>query len=177
MRWIPAGLGLVAGALLLAGSEAHACGDKFLVIGRSVRSQRAHGAVQRASILVYLDAGGRLQAAMKELQLESNLRLAGHTLRSVESRAELDEQARSGRYDILLADISEMVALEGEVGSSPARPVLLPVIYNPTGEELAEAEAEFSCVVRSPSTKKHYLAVIDDAMVQRKKQAQSRKRP
>ena len=175
MRRIPVGLGFLAGALFLAGSDAHACRDKFLVVGRSVRCQRAHGAVQRASILVYLDAGGRLQAAMKEMQLEPNLRLAGHTLRSVAGRAELDEQARSGRYDIVLADISEMVALEGEVGSSPARPVLLPVIYNPTGEELAEAKAEFSCVMRSPSTNKHYLAVIDDAMVQRKKRAQSRK--
>ena len=160
---------MIAGGAVLVAREASACGDKLLVIGRGVRSQRAHGAVQRASILVYLDTGGRLQAAMKEMQLESNLRLAGHSLRSVESRAELGEQARSGRYDILLADISEMVALEGEVGSSPARPVLLPVIYNPTGEELAEAEAEFSCVMRSASTSKHYLAVIEEAMVLRKK--------
>ena len=40
----------------------------------------------------------------------------------------------------------------------------------PTGEELAEAEKEWSCVMKSPSTNKHYLAVIDEAMVLKKKE-------
>ncbi len=69
----------------------------------------------------------------------------------------------------MLADISEMTALEQAVGSSPRSPHLLPVIHNATGEELEQAKAEFSCVLSSPSTQKHYLAVIDEAMVLRKK--------
>lgn len=163
-------LGLVlAGGALLVGREAGACGDKFLVIGRGVRQQRAQGAMLRASILLYLDAPGHLRAALTESKLESNLKLAGHRLRSTEGRSALAENLASGKYDIVLADISEMAAIEQAVGSGSARPFLLPVIYNPTGEELAEAEKEFSCVMRSPSTKKHYLAVIDEAMVLRKK--------
>ena len=168
MRRILLGVGLVSGALLLAWTEARACGDKFLVIGRGVRYQRAHGAVQRASIVMYLDPKGHLEAVLKESRLEANLKLAGHTLRSVADRSELGEILRSERYDILLADISEMVNLEGEVQSA-ARPFFLPVIYNPSGEELAEAERQYSCVMKSPSTKRHYLAVIDDAIVQKQK--------
>jgi hypothetical protein len=163
-------LGLVlAGGALLATREGGACGDKFLVIGRGVRQQRALGAVHRASILVYLDSKGQLEAALREARVETQLRLAGHTLRSVDSRAQLAERLASGKYDIVLAPLSEMTTLEQSVGSGPTRPFLLPVIHNPTGEELAEAEAEFSCVMRSPSTKKHYLAVIDEAMALRKK--------
>ncbi len=161
---------LLAGAALLMARDAGACGDKFLVIGRGVRQQRAQGAVQRASILLYRDVEGRLQAALREQKVEVHLKLAGHTLRSVEGRSQLTEQLASGKYDIVLASLSEMTAIEQAVGSGPTRPFLLPVIYNPTGEELKEAEAEFSCVMSSPSTKKHYLAVIDEAMVLRKKE-------
>ncbi len=164
-------LGLVLAVSAVCGArEAGACGDKFLVIGRGVRQQRAQGAVHAASILLYLDAKGQLDAALREEKVETHLKLAGHKLRSVASRAELAERLASGTYDIVLASLTEMTAVEQAVRSGPARPFLLPVIYNPTGDELAQAEAEFSCVMRSPSTKKHYLAVIDEAMVLKKKE-------
>lgn len=169
MRRIVLGLLLMMGALLVV-REAGACGDKFLVIGRGVRQQRAQGAVQRASILLYRDAQGQLDAALREQKVETHLKLAGHTLRSVDGRSQLIERLASGRYDIVLASLSEMAAVEQALGSSPTRPFLLPVIHNPTGEELAQAETDFSCVMSSPSTKKHYLAVIDEAMVLRKKE-------
>jgi len=160
---------MLAGGALLGAREAGACGDKFLVIGRGVRQQRLQGAVRRASILLYLDAQGHLQSALAESKLESNLKLAGHRLHSAQGRSQLAESLASGKYDIILADISEVPALEQVVGSGGARPFLLPVIYNSTGDELAEAKAEFSCVMNSPSTSKHYLAVIDEAMVLQRK--------
>ena len=162
---------LLAGAGLLMGQEAGACGDKFLVVGRGVRQQRMQGAVQRASILLFHDPQGHLQTALRESNLKENLKLAGHRLDAAEGLAELKQRLETGKYDIVLADISEMAALEQEISSSLAKPFLLPVIYNPSGEELAEARTEFSCVMRSPSTRKHYLAVIDDAMVLRRKRS------
>jgi hypothetical protein len=175
MRKIAPVLALAVSTLVLGAADTSACGDKFLVIGRGVRSQRMRGASQHAAILAYLDGEGRLQTAMHQLNLEKDLKLAGHTLRSVATPAELRDAMRSGRYDILLADISEMVALEPEAGTAPGRPVLLPMIYNATGQELAEAETQFACVMRSPSTRKDYLAVIDEAMRQRRKQEQARR--
>ena len=168
MRKILLGL-VLAGAALLGARDAAACGDKFLVIGRGVRQQRAQGAVHPAAILLYLDSKGQLEAALREEKVETHLKLAGHSLGSVDSRSKLAERLASGKYDIVLAPLSEMTALEQTVGSAPTRPFLLPVIHNPTGEELAEAEAEFSCVMRSPSTKKHYLAVIEEVMALRRK--------
>jgi hypothetical protein len=164
----------MAGAAFAA-AEARACGDKLLVIGRHPRSQRAHGAVQRASILVLLDGRGQLHEALREMRLERNLQLAGHRLRMV-STANLVEQVRSGDYDILMADISEAGALPPELLAAPGSPTLLPVIVNATGDEWAEAEATFSCVRRSPSVGKHHLTVIEKLMRQRQAQARARGR-
>lgn len=158
----------------LGASDGFACGDKFLVIGRGLRSQRAKGAVQKASILMYLDPQGGLPAAMREEGLETNLKLAGHRLHSVSDRRELAQELRAQSYDIVLAGIEDMGRIEAELGAAPARPTLLPIIYNPTGEELAAAERRYQCVMKSPSKKQHFLAVIDDAMQSRQKAARIR---
>jgi hypothetical protein len=170
-RFLP-GLVMLA-TLCLSWTDAQACGDKFLVLGRGVRNQRAAGASHPARILVYLDPNGHLAEAMQEMNLGTHMKLAGHKVRSVETRADLATALASGHYDIVLADISNMRALESDVRSAPAKPALLPVIYNPTGEELAMAERQYSCVMKSPSKKQHFLAVIDDAMVLRLKEGRT----
>jgi len=165
---------LVAAVLLagcLAGVDSLACGDKFLVIGRGPRSQRAKGAVQKAAILMYMDPRTELPAAIQEQGLESDLKLAGHRVRVIEDRRAVGETLRAQRYDIVLAGLSDMESLERELGSGAARPTLLPIVYDPTAEELAAARRRFECVMKSPSKKQHYLAVIDDAMVLRQKRA------
>ena len=173
MSKVAACLCLMAGAAFAA-AEARACGDKLLVIGRHPRSQRAHGAVQRASILVLLDDRGHLQEALREMRLERDLQLAGHRLRMVSTTGNLVEQVRSGDYDILMADISEASVFPPELLAAPGSPTLLPVIVNATGDEWAEAEARFSCVRRSPSAGKHHLTVIEKLMRQRQAQARAR---
>ncbi len=153
--------GLVALLLLAAGREGTACGDKFLVIGRG---RRVYTAAHPASILIYLNPKTPLPRALRELNIPSTLKAAGHKTRSVETPAQLDAALASGRYDIVLGDISDMTALEPKVGAAPSHPKLLPVIYNPTGAELTAAEREYACVMRSPSKDQPFLAVIDDAM-------------
>jgi hypothetical protein len=170
MRRAGIGLCVAAAGCLLTPGELLACGDKLLVMGRRVRSQRAHGAVQRASILVLLDAGGHLQQALREMRLERDLELAGHTLRLVGTPADLANEIRSGDHDILLADIKEAAALRSGLLAAPRSPTLLPVVVNATGDEWARAEADFTCISRSPSAGKHYLSVIEKAMLQRKAQ-------
>lgn len=164
-------LGMAMMSAALAAGDALACGDKFLVIGRSVRAQRMNGAVHHASILMYVSPSGGLEAAIRETGLDRELRLAGHKVRSVSQPQDLDSALAAGGYDLVLAGISEMIALEPRIGAAPSRPGLLPIIYNPTGEELAAAKREYRCVMRSPSTQQGYLAVIEDAMMQRQKRA------
>ena len=163
------GLVLVSAALLTG--DALACGDKFLVIGRGVRAQRVSGAVHHASILIYVSPTGDLDAALRETRLDRELSLAGHKVRSVSEAKQLDSALAAGGYDLVVAAISDMPALEPKLAESPDRPALLPLIYNPTGEELEAAKREYRCVMRSPSTQQGYLAVIEDAMARRQKGA------
>jgi hypothetical protein len=150
-----------------------ACGDKLLVVGRHLRSARAHGAVQRASILVLLDGRGHIQAALRETRLKRDLELAGHKLRLVSTPGELAAQVGSGRHDILIADVSEAAALRTGVLAAPGSPILLPVVTDAEVDP-GQAEARLSCVERSPSAGKHYLAVIEKVMAQRRTQAPAR---
>lgn len=163
-------------SLSLTGVDALACGDKFLVVGRGPRAQRVKGAVQKASILMYLDGKTELPEAMKDEGLESELKLAGHRVRQIGARGAVTSELRARRYDIVMAGIADMNSLEVELGALPAgeaRPLLLPIVYNPTGDELAAAERRYQCLMRSPSKKQHYLAVIDDAMAVRHKRARA----
>ena len=177
MRKVASGLCLAAVGWLVAGSEVLACGDKPLVLGQHVRSQRAKGAVRRASILVLLDERGQLQTALREMRFERDLVLAGHIVRVVSASDDLVEQVRSGEHDILVASLADVAALEAEVLAGPDSPTLLPLVVNATGDEWAEAQARFTCIKRSPSAGKHYLAVIEEVMVQRQAQKRSRPRP
>jgi hypothetical protein len=165
---------LVAAVVLVSGmnvAEGLACGDKFLVVGRGPRAQRARGAVQKAAILMYLDPAGDLREAIKEEGLEADLKLAGHKVRYVTDRRAVGEELKAQLYDIVIAGVADMESLEPVVRAAPSRPTLLPIVYEPTPEQLEAARKRFECVMSSPGKKQRYLAVIDDAMVLRQKHA------
>ena len=166
-RRILANLALVATASAWEATDAAACGDKFLVVGRGVRSQRTQGAVRRASILIYNNPSTRMPAAVAEARLERELTLAGHRLSLVTSPAAVEGELESGRHDVVLADLSDMAAVEAQVKAAGSRAVLLPVVYNPTDEELAAAEQRYRCVMKAPSRRHHFLGVLNDALVER----------
>lgn len=168
MRGATASLCLVAAAGLLVDGTAQACGDKPLVIARAVRSQRVHGAVHRASILVFLGAREDLRGALRDMGLRQELLLSGHVVRVASSRDELVTEIRSGSHDILLADLREVGFLDPELLSEPGSPFLLPVVVNPTGDEWAEAASRFSCIRQSPAAEMDYLAVIEDVVAERR---------
>ena len=90
--------------------------------------------------------------------------LAGHKPAMVEGQGGLARALNSGKYDLVLADLSDLEAFESEARSSPSKPAVLPVVYNPTGAELAQAEKQYSCVVKASKKNHDLLAVIDEAM-------------
>jgi hypothetical protein len=165
-------IGIASAAIVVAWTDAQACGDKFLVVGRGVRYERVHPAVHPGSILIYMNPGSRVPAAAKEIQLQSSLKRAGHRVETVENAAQLQDALRSAKYDLVLADIADSPALERQVGSQPSMPAVVPVLYRPTRDELAAAQQRYGCAVKAPS--KDYLASIDNAMAQRLKTAKGR---
>jgi hypothetical protein len=150
-----------------------ACGDKFLVVGRGVRQARAFGVTRPASILIYANPKSALPAALEESRLDAHLRKAGHRVTSVENSRELQAALAGGGIDIVMTALSDMSALEPEVRAAASKPVLLPVIYNPTGQELTAAEKTYSCVLKAPSRNQDYVEVINEALKLRTSQAKA----
>lgn len=145
-------------SLALVATDSYACGDKFLVVGRGIRYERAYAAVHPASILIYSDNTD----ASKDLQ--SMLKRSGHKIQTVGDEAKLFSSLQSTKYDVVLVSISNAALLEKKVQSTPSKPVLLPVIFNVTGSELDSAKKQYNCVLKYNKKNKDAISVIDEVM-------------
>jgi len=157
----------VLGGVFLASQAVLACGDKLVLLGRGIRFQRMLATKHPASILVYLNPATGIAAADREYELRSVLKFAGHKPRAVTSAAELTTELGTGKYDVVLVDYGDAATLEREVETSKAKPVLIPVVYNPTAIQRATAEKQYSCLITPAKKNYDLLKVIDQAMTTR----------
>jgi hypothetical protein len=157
---------IAAGALTLGPSVAAGCGDKFVLIGGSARVNRSKFP---SRILVFMNPASRIPAAEKEFHVEATLAAAGHKAKVVESEAEVQKALASGKYDLVLADFTDVPELRKQCGASASKPAVLPLLYKPTAAELATAEKEANCLVRPSKKSSDLLAVIDETMQDRSK--------
>jgi hypothetical protein len=157
---------LVAGILAFGAGEASGCGDKFVLVGRGMLVARTKFP---SSILIFMNPNSRLPEAEKEFHLEATLKAAGHKAAVAETPAELQKALASGKYDLVLADVKDAPELRKEAGAIPSKPVVLPLLYKPTAEELAAAEKEANCLVRASNKSRDLLIVVDETMKGRQK--------
>jgi ABC-type amino acid transport substrate-binding protein len=156
---------MVFAAVLTHSSDALlACGDKFLLVGRAVTYHRAYGAIYPASIVVYAPPQRNTAKAIRDPRLHSDLKLAGHRVVVVETDAALARALESDRVDFLLTDVADADRLSKQVGTAPASPGVLPVMYEPTKEEIKQVEARYHCQLKSSDRADRFLSSIDDAM-------------
>jgi len=156
------------GAALAMGGDVFACGDKLVVVGRG-RPKRVKG-VQAAAILVYADPKGSLPAALEEGHLRQDLERAGHRIRSVSTREEFGAALETGTYDLVFADYKTAPSLQAEAQAARSKPSVLPTLFNPTEAERQAAEKQYHCVMKAPAAQKDYLAVVNEALLERAKQ-------
>jgi len=161
---------LIAGVLILAsaGTDLLACGDKFLVASRGTRYQRAAVARQPANILVYANTASALPKALERADVDATLRKAGYKPTSVSGPTELEQALRQGGWDLVVTDLADGMAVSGRLQGASA-PMLLPVAYNVTGSELAQAKKDYQRVLKGPVKSQSFLEAIDDALVLRAK--------
>jgi hypothetical protein len=157
---------LVVGVLVLSGVGASgdllACGDKFLVVSRGTRYQRAGQAPHAASILVYLPASSSLPKAFERVS-EKETKKAGYHFVNVSNTNELDQALKQGGWDLLLTDLADSQAIRGRVNGASA-PLLVPVAYQTTGTELAQAKKDYQKVLKGPIKTHAFLAALDDVL-------------
>jgi len=161
---------IAASLLVLVGVSANrdlfACGDKFLVVSRGSRFQRAPALRQSAAILVYANPASQLPKALSNVRVDATLRKAGYRPTSVTSAREFDQALRQGGWDLVLVDVTDTQTVNNWLPTDGA-PVLLPVLYNPTGSELAQAERQYQHVLKSPTKSQSFLDAIDVALALR----------
>lgn len=152
--------GLAAALLASAGSDALACGDKFLVSGRGTRYQRPRNA-RAASVLIYADPASALPGKVGKLPLESVLKREGHRSTRVESVEQLAAIVAGGHFDVVLAAANALEAVRRYVGAGPDAPVVVAFCARDRGAGEAR-----SCV-KTPPGEGALLQAIDRAVEQR----------
>lgn len=158
---------LAVGALVLGPAAVLACGDKFVVLGRA---GRFFVTKYPATILIYVNPASHMPAAMKDFRLEATLKKAGHKTKTVDSSADLEQALSSGKYDLVLADLSDSPGVQKDAASAASKPLVVPVLYKPTPDELAAVEKKYGCLIAPASSRNtDLLPVLDQAMQNRAK--------
>lgn len=158
---------LAIAALILVTTNANACGDKFLVVGRGLRYERAYAAEHPGSILVYRNKNYQDPKASSDL--ENALKKAGHKVQSVDDVTTLSTMLKSTKFDMVVINLSDAPMLEEQIISSTYKPAVLPVIYNRTGTELAAAGKQYDCILKASGKNTDALKVVDSAMAEKMK--------
>src|SRR5258708_3122206 len=97
--------------VVFGGVPANGCGDKLLVLGRSIRLEALLGN-RAAKILAFQHTGTHGAELIADLEFQSALKSAGYQLRVVRDTEELEVALRLGKYDLVIADISDASAVE-----------------------------------------------------------------
>jgi len=154
---------LLAGVALVSAStsDAEACGDKFLRVGRGARYQRAYVAVHPANLLLVARPGSPVATALSEL--EPTLKRAGHKSVVVKDASAVAEALDRGHFNIVLTDLKDVPAVESATRATGARVDVLPFVEQATAASRA-AEGDYHCVAEVPGKKADVLGKIDEIM-------------
>ena len=151
--------------LLLAGTGSVdpllACGEKWLMGGRNTRFSRP--ARQSAAILIYANPALNLPKALANVPVEATLRKVGYRPTVVTSAEALSRALGQGGWDLVLADVADSQAVISRTQNAKA-PIVLAVMYNPTGTELAAAKKQHQRILKAPTKNQSFLDAVDDAL-------------
>jgi hypothetical protein len=158
----------IGGVLALAAGgsiDVHACGDKFLRVGRSARFRR-YAAIHPATILIYSPAHAT-PAGIDELK--ALLKRAGHKPVALDRSADVSAALAAASYDVVIADYLDTVRLKGDLKTAASHAALLPMILNQADKDLqTEAAREYQFLLKPEAmTKFDALAEIDRLMASR----------
>ena len=162
---ICAALALTCLTIVGIGSRAvSACGDKFLLVGRGVRFERAYAAIHPASILIVLPLKSVKSAAVRDSHLAAALKMAGHRVEVVQQPANLSEILGRSRHDIIVAEGADASAIRDVAAAVEPKPSVVGVLADPSSAELTAARQQLEYVLKTPQPLPKTLNLMDDVM-------------
>ena len=148
----------------------HACGDKFLMVGRGAKFQRAYASVYPGKLLIYARPSTDSKAAIRDPQLHKALRQAGHAVSVIEDWLLLEQALRTVPVDVVLVDVSEASKLQALVASSPTHPDALYVAF-PSDVKITTPQV--MCKLKSSDRPLKYLDEVENVMKARSRRGRN----
>jgi hypothetical protein len=145
-----------------------ACGDKFLMVGRGARFQRAYASVYPGKVLIYARPSTDPKAAIRDPLLHKALRQAGHAVSVIEDWALLEQALKTVPVDLVLVDAAESARLETALTSASTQPQALYVAFSK-----ATTPAGVVCKLKSTDRPVRYLDEVENAMKTRSKRTKN----
>jgi hypothetical protein len=140
-----------------------ACGDKFLMVGRGARFQRAYASVYPGKVLIYARPSTDAKAAIRDPQLHKALRQAGHAVSVIEDWPLLEQALKTVPVDVVLVDVKEATRLSAAISTAPTHPEALYVAFP---SEIPPSN--IICRLKSSDRTLRYLDEVENAMKARK---------
>jgi hypothetical protein len=165
-RLAPLGLALIVAASVID-PVLHACGDKFLMVGRGARFRRAYASVYPGKLLIFARPSTDPKAAIRDPQLHRALRQAGHAVSVIEDWSLLEQALKTVPVDLILVDVSEAARLEAAMTASASTPQALYVAF-----PSAMPPANVICRLKSSDRPVRFLDEVENAMKARTRRTQ-----
>jgi hypothetical protein len=153
---------LICLPLFLTTAVGWACGDKLMLVMRIRLAQFKLG--HPITILAYTQRDSPSSASVRQIQLQPDVKKAGHRFQFVEDSAKLDDALKTEKYDVVVADVAVADQLSQRVQSSPSHPVMLPVSYKGTKAEDSATQKKYHCLLKTPGGADQYFDAIDQAL-------------
>jgi DNA-binding NtrC family response regulator len=123
------------------------------------------------TVLAYARQDLPSSAAVRQLQLQREVKKAGHRFEFADDTNRLESALKTGKFDIVMADVTVADQLREQISASPFHPVILPVTYKRTKTEDSATQKKYHCLLRTPSDSDGYFEAIDQALQWKAKSA------
>lgn len=144
---------VLAGTLALSQAPVHACGEGQFNMGHGLRYQ-GYLTPRPATVLVYDDG------AEARKTLYAGLQKAGHKVTVVGNSRDLSEALRARRFDVVISDLDDVAAIQGDADSAPASPRVLPVVER-SRRNAPDVRSRFRVFLLDGASLGQYLKSID----------------
>lgn len=120
-------------AVCLTATDVNACGEVML---RSLDTMRYHAFVTHhpATIVLYSGDAGVTRPSAEGMKLHNRLERAGHKVIMVRGPDALATALAAQRYDVVIAEASDMVSVSTLLAKSSRQPTLIPVLGRDSDE-------------------------------------------
>lgn len=141
--------------LALGATSAFACGDKFLVWGRTARPDQVTKPMISARVLILQQVASPVYT-----NIHGTLKGFGHEVQTVATSQELTEALKSGNFDIVVADYAEASSAVAAVEAAASESVVLPLVDGKNEADLKAAKAQYHVVLKTPPKTNELLDMV-----------------